>query len=247
MENEVPLSGGRITSGVVRVGNTVRRPATASSSFVAELLGDLKPKGFTGAPRHLGFDRPVGRSSPTFPATCPPDSSGGPIPRWLPPALCSAPSMTPSMTPPVAAAWPVGIPWSATTTRGRTTRSSQTTCRFPSSTSTPLPPAIPSKTSATWRGPGVSPPSLTLRPLPSKPHRYVSSPTRTGSTPPPAPASSMLRSTARPATPSGGAATSRALPHTSPTTTRSPGRVRWSEREYAYTSVNRTTFDAALD
>ncbi|WP_405718206.1 phosphotransferase [Streptomyces sp. NBC_00046] len=56
MENEVPLSGGRITTGVVRVGNTVRRPATASSSFVAELLGDLRRQGFAGAPRHLGFD-----------------------------------------------------------------------------------------------------------------------------------------------------------------------------------------------
>lgn len=56
MENEVPLYGGRITTGVVRVGNTVRRPATASSSFVAELLGDLRRQDFTGAPRHLGFD-----------------------------------------------------------------------------------------------------------------------------------------------------------------------------------------------
>jgi aminoglycoside phosphotransferase (APT) family kinase protein len=55
MENEVPLSGGRITPGVVRVGRTVRRPVTASSVFVAELLGDLHRQGFTGAPRHLGF------------------------------------------------------------------------------------------------------------------------------------------------------------------------------------------------
>ena len=56
MEDEVPLSGGRITPGVVRVGRTVRRPATASSPFVAELLGELRRVGFTGAPRHLGFD-----------------------------------------------------------------------------------------------------------------------------------------------------------------------------------------------
>lgn len=56
MEYEVPLSGGRITSGVVRIGDTVRRPVTASSAFVAELLGDLRRHGFTGAPRHLGFD-----------------------------------------------------------------------------------------------------------------------------------------------------------------------------------------------
>ncbi|MGW7510125.1 phosphotransferase family protein [Streptomyces massasporeus] len=52
----MPLSGGRITPGVVKVGNTVRRPAAASSPFVAELLRHLHRQGFTGAPRHLGFD-----------------------------------------------------------------------------------------------------------------------------------------------------------------------------------------------
>ncbi|MGC5263955.1 phosphotransferase [Streptomyces cyaneofuscatus] len=56
MENEVPLSGGRVTAGVVRIDDTVRRPATPSSPFVAELLGHLEQQGFTGAPRHLGFD-----------------------------------------------------------------------------------------------------------------------------------------------------------------------------------------------
>ncbi|WP_246212853.1 phosphotransferase family protein [Streptomyces abyssomicinicus] len=56
MEEEVPLSGGRVTVGVVRAGDTVRRPATASSPFVAELLVGLRRQGFTGAPRHLGFD-----------------------------------------------------------------------------------------------------------------------------------------------------------------------------------------------
>ena len=42
--------------GVVRVGDTVRRPAKASSAFVAELLGHLQERGFTGAPRYLGLD-----------------------------------------------------------------------------------------------------------------------------------------------------------------------------------------------
>jgi aminoglycoside phosphotransferase (APT) family kinase protein len=71
MENEVPLSGGRITPGVVRVGRTVRRPAPASSSFVAELLGDLQRAGFTGAPRHLGVDA-AGREVLSY------------IPGWVP-------------------------------------------------------------------------------------------------------------------------------------------------------------------
>lgn len=37
-EVEVPLRGGRVTTGVVRVGDTVRRPATDASPFVADLL-----------------------------------------------------------------------------------------------------------------------------------------------------------------------------------------------------------------
>ncbi|MFI6624559.1 aminoglycoside phosphotransferase family protein [Streptomyces sp. NPDC050528] len=53
---EVPLPGGRITPGVVRVGDTVRRPTTQASPFVARLLGHLAQRGFTGAPRHLGLD-----------------------------------------------------------------------------------------------------------------------------------------------------------------------------------------------
>ncbi|MFC5833873.1 aminoglycoside phosphotransferase family protein [Nonomuraea insulae] len=53
---EVPLTGGRITPGVVRVADTVRRPATASSVFVAHLLTHLEQCQFAGAPRHLGRD-----------------------------------------------------------------------------------------------------------------------------------------------------------------------------------------------
>ncbi|MGA5442469.1 phosphotransferase family protein [Streptomyces griseoincarnatus] len=56
MENEVALSGGRITRGVVKIGDTVRRPTSPASPFVAELLGHLHQQGFAGAPRHLGID-----------------------------------------------------------------------------------------------------------------------------------------------------------------------------------------------
>ncbi|MFI7064427.1 phosphotransferase family protein [Kribbella sp. NPDC050124] len=48
-----PLTGGRLTPGVVRVGDTVRRPA---SPFTATLLRHLETVGFTGAPRYLGRD-----------------------------------------------------------------------------------------------------------------------------------------------------------------------------------------------
>ncbi|GHD75975.1 hypothetical protein GCM10010317_091590 [Streptomyces mirabilis] len=48
------LTGGRITAGVVRVGETVRRPPTPASGFVADLLVLLERRGFDGAPRYLG-------------------------------------------------------------------------------------------------------------------------------------------------------------------------------------------------
>ena len=54
--NEFALTGGRLTRGVVRVGNTVRRPAKASSPFVAELLEHLQARGCAWAPRYLGQD-----------------------------------------------------------------------------------------------------------------------------------------------------------------------------------------------
>ncbi|MFE2416329.1 phosphotransferase family protein [Streptomyces hokutonensis] len=45
-----------MTPGVVRVGDTVRRPVTQASLFVARLLGHLERRGYAGAPRHLGLD-----------------------------------------------------------------------------------------------------------------------------------------------------------------------------------------------
>jgi hypothetical protein len=52
----MPLLGGRITPGVVRVGATVRRPVGPHSPFVHELLLALEQAGFRGAPRFLGVD-----------------------------------------------------------------------------------------------------------------------------------------------------------------------------------------------
>jgi len=56
MESELRLLGGRATSGVVRVADTVRRPAGANSHFVRLLLEQLGRTGFEGVPRHLGVD-----------------------------------------------------------------------------------------------------------------------------------------------------------------------------------------------
>ena len=53
---EIPLSGGRLTSGIARVGNTVRRPAKDNAAFVHDLLLWLEEHGFPFAPRFLGVD-----------------------------------------------------------------------------------------------------------------------------------------------------------------------------------------------
>jgi hypothetical protein len=53
---EIHLSGGRVTKGVVRVGDTVRRPPKPNAPFVHALLGHLVERGFDAAPRYLGED-----------------------------------------------------------------------------------------------------------------------------------------------------------------------------------------------
>jgi hypothetical protein len=55
-EPEIPLAGGDVTEGVVRVGDTVRRPRAAWSDSVASYLRHLEQVGFDGAPRYLGVD-----------------------------------------------------------------------------------------------------------------------------------------------------------------------------------------------
>jgi hypothetical protein len=62
---EVPLGGGRLTAGVVRIGDTVRRPRSPASEFVRTLLTELAAAGFDGAPRHLGTDE-LGRDVLSF-------------------------------------------------------------------------------------------------------------------------------------------------------------------------------------
>jgi aminoglycoside phosphotransferase (APT) family kinase protein len=53
---EQALDGGRRTDGVVRVGDTVRRPLHSRSEYVHAVLAHLASVGFDGAPRLLGVD-----------------------------------------------------------------------------------------------------------------------------------------------------------------------------------------------
>ena len=73
MEQEITLKGGRTTAGVIRIGDTVRRPIKARAVFVHELLRHLERRGFEGAPKFLGIDR-VGREVLSFiPGSVPPE------------------------------------------------------------------------------------------------------------------------------------------------------------------------------
>lgn len=55
-DEETPLEGGRITAGVVRRGDTVRRPIAGDRSNVHDLLGYLEHQQFDRVPRFLGVD-----------------------------------------------------------------------------------------------------------------------------------------------------------------------------------------------
>jgi hypothetical protein len=52
----IPRSGGRLTPGIVRVGNTVHRPPKGHAAFVHDLLLFLEDQGFPFAPRFFGRD-----------------------------------------------------------------------------------------------------------------------------------------------------------------------------------------------
>ncbi len=56
MPDEEPLAGGNVSAGVVRVGDTVRRPAGPWTPAVHALLTYLRASGFDGAPEPLGLD-----------------------------------------------------------------------------------------------------------------------------------------------------------------------------------------------
>lgn len=75
---EIELPAGDVTVGVVRIGDTVRRPRQESSERVAAYLRHLESVGFDGAPRYLGVDR-QGRDVLTF---LDGDVPGSPVEQW---------------------------------------------------------------------------------------------------------------------------------------------------------------------
>lgn len=73
---EVALRGGMTTAGVVRVGDTVRRPLQEKSAFVHDVLRHLEARGFDRAPRFVGIDE-KGRATLTYVSGTVPRQVGG--------------------------------------------------------------------------------------------------------------------------------------------------------------------------
>ncbi|MDQ4502541.1 phosphotransferase [Sinomonas sp. ASV322] len=78
-EPELPLPGGDVTEGVVRVGDTVRRPQGPHSPLVHAILQHLEQQGFDGAPQFLGIDE-QGREVLSYVKG---EVAGRPHPAWL--------------------------------------------------------------------------------------------------------------------------------------------------------------------
>jgi Ser/Thr protein kinase RdoA (MazF antagonist) len=112
---EIPLAGGNVSDGVVRVGDTVRRPAGPWTPAVHALLAHLHEVGFRAAPRPLGLDE-RGREVLEFVpgATVWPDRFGevGPRDRLarVGRMIREFHDAVVDFTPPPDAAWHVAIP-----------------------------------------------------------------------------------------------------------------------------------------
>jgi hypothetical protein len=76
---EEPLLGGDVTEGLVRIGDTVRRPRSAGADLVEAVLRFLEGVDFDGAPRFLGLDA-QGRQTLSF---IPGEVAGRPWPNWI--------------------------------------------------------------------------------------------------------------------------------------------------------------------
>ncbi|WP_199716689.1 phosphotransferase [Micromonospora musae] len=75
---EQPLAG-NVTGGLVRVGDTVRRPAGPWTDAVDALLRHLHDVGFTGAPRPLGRDEQGRQVLEYVPGECGPVDGSYPL------------------------------------------------------------------------------------------------------------------------------------------------------------------------
>lgn len=73
MEKEIPLTGGRVTQGVVKVADTVRRPLCENSPTAHRAMKILQDKNIHLAPKLLGIDKKGREITEFIDGFCPPD------------------------------------------------------------------------------------------------------------------------------------------------------------------------------
>ncbi|MDP9846834.1 phosphotransferase enzyme family protein [Streptosporangium lutulentum] len=113
-QDEIPLVGDGVTQGIVRVGDTVRRPVRPFTLTVQAYLAHLRDEGFTGAPVPFGLDD-QGREVLSFVPgdvprePLPPDTAGEEVLVELARLVRRLHDAAQSWTPPADAIWG-GIP-----------------------------------------------------------------------------------------------------------------------------------------
>jgi hypothetical protein len=114
---EEPLVGDGVTAGIVRIGDTVRRPVRPFSATVQAYLTHLREAGFAGAPLPLGTDE-QGREILTFvPGDVPreplaPETAGDDVLAALARLIRALHDASEGWTPPPDAVWG-GLPGAA--------------------------------------------------------------------------------------------------------------------------------------
>ncbi len=116
-----PLIGDGVTPGIVRIGNTVRRPARPFSATIQAYLAHLHATGFTGAPIPMGFDQDGREVLSYVPGEVPreplpPETAADQVLIALAQLIRHLHEVWQSWTPPADAVWG-GLPGSAATPR----------------------------------------------------------------------------------------------------------------------------------
>ena len=110
MNDGEPLEGDGVTPGIVRIGDTVRRPLRPFSLTVQAYLAHLRDAGFTGAPEPLGVDE-QGREVLSFVPgdvprnPLPPDTAGDEVLVALARLIRSLHGASAGWAPPPDAVW----------------------------------------------------------------------------------------------------------------------------------------------
>jgi hypothetical protein len=114
---EEPLVGEGVTAGIVRIGDTVRRPVRPFSATVQAYLSHLRAAGFAGAPLPLGTDE-QGREILSFVPgdvprePLPPETAGDDVLATLARLIRALHDASEGWTPPPDAVWG-GLPGAA--------------------------------------------------------------------------------------------------------------------------------------